>query len=245
MADLKTTYKDDVLNTSANEKRKYNMITNEDGTVSLVDATDYLQVGDSFGAADINATNEKVNELNTNLTNGVLTYKPETDYFGIEYNGEWKNVLFAGFQSRALIPILSSDSGYGVTVSASSKYSDQFAAYKAFDGLDNTIWGANEGASLPHWLLIKFTEPVIVSKFDILFETYITSCKFKLQGSNDNSVYTDLTPEISPDSFGILQTFELENVTEKYTYYRLYITSQSCTVSVFGRICTLQLYGSN
>lgn len=67
MADLKTTYKDDVLNTSANEKRKYNMITNEDGTVSLVDATDYSQVGDSFGAADINATNEKVNELNTNL----------------------------------------------------------------------------------------------------------------------------------------------------------------------------------
>ena len=69
MADLKTTYKDDVLNTSANEKRKYNMITNEDGTVSLEDATDYSQVGDSFGAADINATNEKVNELNTNLSN--------------------------------------------------------------------------------------------------------------------------------------------------------------------------------
>ena len=68
MADLKTTYKDDVLNTSANEKRKYNMITNEDGTVSLVDATDYLQVGDSFGAADINATNKKVNELDSNLT---------------------------------------------------------------------------------------------------------------------------------------------------------------------------------
>lgn len=69
MADLKTTYKDDVLNTSANEKRKYNMITNEDGTVSLEDVTDYSQVGDSFGAADINATNEKVNELNTNLSN--------------------------------------------------------------------------------------------------------------------------------------------------------------------------------
>lgn len=107
MADLKTTYKDDVLNTSANEKRKYNMITNEDGTVSLVDATDYLQVGDSFGAADINATNEKVNELNTNLTNengeqfrygyqdgkrGVWVKEADTDVF-VPFS---KNFTYAG-----------------------------------------------------------------------------------------------------------------------------------------------------
>lgn len=88
MADLKTTYKDDVLNTSANEKRKYNMITNEDGTVSLVDATDYSQVGDSFGAADINATNEKVNELNTNLGDNILTYNESEDAYYIQHGAD-------------------------------------------------------------------------------------------------------------------------------------------------------------
>lgn len=69
MADttLKTDYKDDVLDTSKNTQRKYQMIQNDDGTVSFVDVTEYSQVGDSFGAADINATNEAVSDLNTNL----------------------------------------------------------------------------------------------------------------------------------------------------------------------------------
>lgn len=67
MSDLKIDYKDDVLNTEVNERRKYQMIQNDDGTVSFVDVTDYSQVGDSFGAVDINATNEKCNEINNSL----------------------------------------------------------------------------------------------------------------------------------------------------------------------------------
>lgn len=61
MADLRTDYKDDVLDTSVNTQRKYQMTTNEDGTVSFTDVTEYSQVGDTFGAADVNATNEAVN----------------------------------------------------------------------------------------------------------------------------------------------------------------------------------------
>lgn len=80
MADLKTTYKDDLLDTSVNEKRKYNMIQNADGTVSFEDVTTYSQIGDSFGAADINATNKKVNEVNSNLTaSDELKFRFATD----------------------------------------------------------------------------------------------------------------------------------------------------------------------
>ena len=73
MADLKTNYKDDVLDTSKNEKRKFRMIQNDDGTVSFDDATEYTQQGDAFGAADINATNAKINEQSQSLTN-INTY---------------------------------------------------------------------------------------------------------------------------------------------------------------------------
>lgn len=69
MANLKTTYKDDILDTTQNTKRKFNMIQNTDGTVSFEDVTDYSQVGDTFGAADMNAITGTVNELNSNLTN--------------------------------------------------------------------------------------------------------------------------------------------------------------------------------
>ena len=77
MADLKTNYKDDVLDTSKNTKRKYNTIQNSDGTISLEDVTEYTQKGDDFGAADINATNAKVNEVNTNL--GGLKFYEDSD----------------------------------------------------------------------------------------------------------------------------------------------------------------------
>lgn len=58
---LKEDYIDDVLDTSVNTKRKFNMITNEDGTISLEDVTVYSKNGDNFGAKDINETNIQVN----------------------------------------------------------------------------------------------------------------------------------------------------------------------------------------
>lgn len=84
MADLKTNYKDDVLDTSKNEKRKFRMIQNDDGTVSFDDATEYTQQGDAFGAADINATNAKINEQNQSLTNkniATVICRPNTTIY--------------------------------------------------------------------------------------------------------------------------------------------------------------------
>ena len=59
---LPTNYKDDVLATSMGKKRRYNLIQNDDETMSLEDATEYTQVGDNYGAAQLNATNQAVNE---------------------------------------------------------------------------------------------------------------------------------------------------------------------------------------
>lgn len=69
---LKTNYKDDILDISKNEKRKYNMITNADGTVSFEDVTEYSQVGDSFGGADVNAITTVVNQVGFTEVFGVL-----------------------------------------------------------------------------------------------------------------------------------------------------------------------------
>ena len=69
---LRTDYKDDILDTSVNEKRKYNLITNSDGTVSLEDMTEYSQFGDSFGGADINRTNGEINRISYVEVEGTL-----------------------------------------------------------------------------------------------------------------------------------------------------------------------------
>ena len=57
---LKTDYRDALYDGA----RKYRITENADGTSGIADETKYTQEGDSFGANDINSTNEAVNRLN-------------------------------------------------------------------------------------------------------------------------------------------------------------------------------------
>lgn len=85
MAQLKTDYQDQILDTSVNTTRKYRQVDNGDGTISLVDETAYLQEGDSFGAGDINATNTVINTclqiVSWDASTGTLVTK-SADYEG-------------------------------------------------------------------------------------------------------------------------------------------------------------------
>lgn len=111
MAVLKTNYVDDVLDTSVNEKRKYNMIQNADGTVSFDDVTTYTQNGDSFGAKDVNDTNTAVNELNNNLIAENLqpfqfAYDNETGKYGYKAKVEGADTFFpfsSGLEEMELV----------------------------------------------------------------------------------------------------------------------------------------------
>lgn len=61
MATLPTNLKDDILDARVNQRRRYNMITNPDGTVEFEDVTVYSQVGSEYGAGLINETNKQIN----------------------------------------------------------------------------------------------------------------------------------------------------------------------------------------
>ena len=56
---LKTDYKDYTYSGS----QKFKITDNGDGTSSITDSTTYSQVGDTFGASDLNATNTVVNSI--------------------------------------------------------------------------------------------------------------------------------------------------------------------------------------
>ena len=59
---LPTNFVDDILAPSMGGKRRYNLIQNDDGAYSLEDVTDYTQTGSDFGAGQMNATNQAVND---------------------------------------------------------------------------------------------------------------------------------------------------------------------------------------
>lgn len=59
---LPTNFQDDVLNASMNGKRRYMLLQQDDGSYILNDVTNYDTEGSTFGAAQINATNQAVNQ---------------------------------------------------------------------------------------------------------------------------------------------------------------------------------------
>lgn len=59
---LPTNFMDDILAPSAGGKRKFTITALGDGTYEIEDVTDYTQTGSDFGAGQMNATNQAVNE---------------------------------------------------------------------------------------------------------------------------------------------------------------------------------------
>lgn len=87
---LKTDYKDDVFSGD----RKYQKKDNSDGTISLVDKTAYSQKGDTFSAADINATNQAVNGLSavaTTSASGLMSAEDKSKLDNLQVGG--RNLL--------------------------------------------------------------------------------------------------------------------------------------------------------
>lgn len=80
MSNLRTNYKDDVFS----GRRKYSEIDNGDGTKSFDDVTEYAQRGDTYGAAQINETNDVINNLDSKAyknTDSAETSIADNDYF--------------------------------------------------------------------------------------------------------------------------------------------------------------------
>lgn len=94
---LKENYKDDILDTSQNVKRKYQMENNGDGTVSFTDVTEYTQQGDSFGASDLNAMAHAINNTSSdaehtsydNTTSGLISDNVQGAIDEINDNLSW------------------------------------------------------------------------------------------------------------------------------------------------------------
>lgn len=104
MADLRTDYKDDLLDTSVNTQRKYRMVTNDDGTVSFEDATVYTQNGDTFGASDINAVTQNLTAENGTSFN--FAYNEETNEYGYMAKVEGADTFFPFSNAKKLYEAL-------------------------------------------------------------------------------------------------------------------------------------------
>ena len=116
------------------------------------------------------------------------------------------------------------------TASASSIFGGSYTAPNAFDGNSSTVWESASGGGMPQW--VKYDLGVGVTKIARQFSvmTWFADrnsppTDFVLQGSNNDSSWTDLytkTGETWTDAGP--KFYQFANATA-YRYYRLYVTA--------------------
>ena len=172
MATLPTNFQDDVLDVTQNENRKYNMIQNQDGTVSFEDVTEYVQQGSQFGAQNVNAQNTEINALNSNLTtnNGTndvpfrFGYDLATGKYGYILNEGGADTVhpFKSGSKVAKVTVYADASGYGVRVNDSNTVA-YWTSMTLYDEDDNVITSGVGGGNI--WSSYTYLPFATISDF--------------------------------------------------------------------------------
>lgn len=96
---LQTNFIDDILSPS-NTARKYRVINNSDGTISLEDVTVYSQIGSPYGSKQLNESNAAINALYDEILSDLETiYNVNNNIIQAKKIG---NIVFARMQISML-----------------------------------------------------------------------------------------------------------------------------------------------
>lgn len=163
----------------------------------------------------------------------LSTLMASTD--AVDYLVRCKEWINAG-----LVPVMTSNTTPSGECIKSGAEASGTEAFRAFDGNDSTYWASN--ASTNQYVGYKFTSAKNVKGARIIanFETEARIKNFKIQGSNDNSTWTDLYTGVYPNTQGYEFIAEFDNDSE-YLYYRIYVID-CYSASHYIRVSTLQFY---
>ena len=189
------------------------------------------------------------NAVNMNSLMDRLMHKKETEELIFTNENIQKSILnskIALSKLKGLIPILtvenitrSEENGIvkyadttGGVVSTSSESNEEYAAYKAFNGINE---GTNSSASkvgdaTDYWLEYEFPQAIkaVYTKVKMTNASSIEGERtYKVQASNDGVNWQDLTQEITNTGNYISfpeDILEL-NINKEYKKFRIYVTS--------------------
>lgn len=153
-------------------------------------------------------------------------------YITVDGDGTW--------EPKGLVPVMTSNTAPYGTVSASTSHSD-YPAYQAF--IESGAWSSTSGKATDQWLQYKFVNPTCVKKVILTsFGSTVSRVKnYKIQGSNDGSVFEDLyTGLLEKTDLSKPVTVSLNENNKCYLYYRLYVIDSYDTLVGVKR---LQFYG--
>lgn len=140
------------------------------------------------------------------------------------------------------VPTMTSNTTPKGTAFASAEYSQDTGAFCVFDGDDATYWAGAAGIHSNIYVGYTFETPKCVNKCHVKFDSYVSACSYKIQGSNDGTTWND----VSNTENSLDNTFTFNN-SDEYSSYRLFIISETLPSSSYsgGRLSTLQFYGED
>lgn len=161
----------------------------------------------------------------------------ELDYMEYSSNGLAQAAYVTNDSSAIygsnIIPTMTSNTAPSPNIaSASSEYTNpNYYAWAAFDGSESTRWDNNDQTSNGAWIKFNFGSgnTYTVTKLRFLPLLNCGPNSFKLQGSNNDSDWTDIYSGNTTSS-ETWKEFTFSNSTA-YRYYRLYYNGSGYTVS--------------
>lgn len=135
---LPINYVTEKIDASVSDKRKYQIINNSDGTISLEDATTYTQKGSNFDADDINKINQTINQVIDQLEEAGTGSEAGSDVFSptatVSKTGNAATITITDINGTTTATVTDGADGY-----TPQKGIDYFDGKNGEDGFSPTI----------------------------------------------------------------------------------------------------------
>lgn len=198
---LPTNFKDDILAPSMGGKRKFTITDNGDGTYEIEDVTDYTQTGSNFGAGQINATNQAVNES----CDKADVIDDLDDIVANQANGKIAGAKAVATLNASLLSIL------------------QPTFEEIYNSSLGTVWGAKIGRiAILRWSVIAADSPVRTIRLGTRFAP-AQNAALPLTRNGELLGYSWFSRNGSTGA-GELEYHTKSGVNETYTGWTTYIT---------------------
>lgn len=203
-----------------------------------------VYVLETFDPASANLYNSTMyltfNGALTVLYTWTPTLRQNKTRYEMEFDPNVNALSLFSTAGKNIIPVMASNGGInGYVPFASSEYSADYTAYRAFSNLQDTAgasdcWASGKGqipsAANPQWIGISLPAGVKISAYSFLNRSggaVSTPGKYKLQGSNDKTTWDDLEA-VHSNTNDTAQAEFLHAVkpAKAYQHYRLYITER-------------------
>ncbi|MBE1445020.1 X2-like carbohydrate binding domain-containing protein [Paenibacillus sp. OAS669] len=127
------------------------------------------------------------------------------------------------------------------TYSASSQWSNDYSAAKAFDGNPTSRWSAEKGKTANQHLTVDFGDSITFNQVIVRESSYQRVNHYVLQYSEDGENYIDI-PGTEGSSIGTSKTIDFDPVTAQYLRLLMYSTKLESGASKEPTINELEVY---